>query len=173
MLNRIKRTLRHRWLSTFAAQPAISAALSERLHQLVTASEKHHTGEIRIFIETGLPLSYLLREQSTSELARQRALAVFGRLRVWDTENNNGVLIYLLLAERHIELIADRGLNTLVSPQEWSNLISKMSSAFQRNDYETGLIQALSEVSALLTIHFPLEAGEHNTNELPDVPVIG
>lgn len=173
MLNQFKRLVRHCWLSQSASQPTRRSALTERVTQLVTASEGNHTGEIRIYIETGLPLNYLLGEDSTPELAHKRALSVFGNLRVWDTENNNGVLIYLLLAERHIELIADRGLNSLVCPQEWSCLISKMCNAFQRGDYETGLVQALSEVSALLITHFPLGAGQRHLNELPNAPVVG
>ena len=118
MLERLKRTLKHRWLDASAAERLIPAAMRQRLQQRVAASEQRHSGEIRLCIEAGLPLSYLWRPASTPHITRQRALTLFGKLRVWDTANNNGVLIYLLLAERSIELVADRGLNAVVPPQE-------------------------------------------------------
>ena len=117
MLNRIARLLRHRWMDE--AHRVVPPAMLERLRHKVASSESLHTGEIRICIEAGLPHSYLLRSGSLPAITRQRALAQFGKLGVWDTEHNNGVLIYLLLAERHIELVADRGLNRYVSPQAW------------------------------------------------------
>ena len=170
MLKRLKRILRHRWLDASATQRAIPPDMLRRLQQRVAASEQHHSGEIRIYVEAGLPLSYLRRDASTRQITRQRALALFGKLRVWDTANNNGVLIYLLLAEHAIELVADRGLNDVVEPQVWQAMVSRMSTTFQRGQFEDGLTQALEEVSALLVQHFPLGAGEANRNELPDSP---
>jgi len=92
---------------------------------------------------------------------------------VWDTEHNSGVLIYLLLAERAIEIVADRGLSKRVPPDEWQNIVERMRDAFRGGRFEDGLTQALEEVSALLVEHFPLAPGEADTNELPDEPVIG
>lgn len=172
MLKRIKRILRHRWLDASATQRAIPPDMLRRLQQRVAASEQRHSGEIRIYVEAGLPLSYLRRDASTRQITRQRALALFGKLRVWDTANNNGVLIYLLLAEHAIELVADRGLNDVVEPRIWQAMVSRMSATFQRGQFEDGLTQALEEVSALLVQHFPLGAGEVNRNELPDSPVL-
>ena len=100
-------------------------------------------------------------------------VAMFGKLRVWDTEHNNGVLIYLLLAERAIEIVADRGLSSRVDPGEWQRIVERMGSAFHEGRFEEGLTQALEEVSALLVAHFPLAPGEANPNELPDQPVVG
>jgi uncharacterized membrane protein len=92
---------------------------------------------------------------------------------VWDTEYNNGVLIYLLLAERAIEIVADRGLSQRVGAGEWHRIVGRMGSAFKQGRIEEGLAQALDEVSALLVVHFPLAPGEPDRNELPDEPLLG
>ena len=104
--------------------------------------------------------------------ARDRAIAMFGKLRVWDTEHNNGVLIYLLLAERAIEIVADRGLNRHVEPAEWQAIGGAMRAAFQGGGFETGLLQAIDAVDAILVRHFALAPGESSRNELPDEPVL-
>jgi uncharacterized membrane protein len=164
-----KRLLRHRWLDEGDTRKAVPVDLAERLARRVAASERRHSGEVRIYVEAGLPTSYLLREASP----RERAVALFGKLRVWDTEHNNGVLIYLLLAEHAIEIVADRGLSQRVDPGEWQQIVHRMGDAFKRGQFEDGLTQALEEVSALLVAHVPLAPGEANPNELPDGPVLG
>ena len=168
MLKKLKRLFKHRWLDESDTRRAIPADMSDRLRQRVAASERRHSGEVRICVEAGLPLSYLWRNAP----ARQRAVAMFGKLRVWDTEHNNGVLVYLLLAERAIEIVADRGLNQHVSAQEWQDMVARMSAAFAEGRLEDGLTQALEEVSALLVEHFPLAEGEADSNELPDEPFL-
>jgi uncharacterized membrane protein len=130
----------------------------------VQASEEGHGGEIRISVEAGLPLSYLWRDLT----ARDRAVTLFGKLRVWDTEQNNGVLIYLLLAEHAIEIVADRGLARHVPQPQWDALIAGMREAFRAGRFEDGLAQAVDAVDALLRKHFPLQPGQVNPNELPD-----
>lgn len=172
MLSRIKRILKHRWLDDNTTHRAIPPDMLQRLQQRVAASEQRHSGEIRIYVEASLPLSYLLRDASTRVITRQRALAMFSKLRVWDTASNNGVLIYLLLAEHSIELVADRGLNDMVAPQIWQAVVSRMRNAFQQGQFEDGLTQALEEVSALLVQHYPLAAGARNPDELPNAPVL-
>lgn len=172
MLSRIKRLLKHRWFDDASTRRAIPPDMLQRLMKRVSASEKRHSGEIRIFVEGGLPLSYLWRQGSVRQIARQRAVALFGKLRIWDTELNNGVLIYLLLAERSIELVADRGLNAHVSPQEWQGMVERMRHAFRQGRFEDGLTLALEEVSAVLVRHFPLASGETERNELPDEPIL-
>jgi uncharacterized membrane protein len=173
MLSRIQRIFKHRWLDESAARRALPADMLLRLQQRVAASEQLHSGEIRIYVEAGLPLSYLWRKASMGQLTRQRSLALFGKLRVWDTAHNNGVLIYLLLTERAIELVADRGLNEKLDPQVWQALLSNMRTAFKQGNFEDGLTQALAQVSTLLVQHFPLAQGEANPNELPDAPLLG
>jgi uncharacterized membrane protein len=134
----------------------------------VGASERRHSGEIRICVEAGLPMSYLWRDARP----RERAITLFGKLRVWDTEDNNGVLIYLLLAEHAIEIVADRGIDSRVSDVQWAEMAQRMGAAFREGRFEDGLTQALEEVSALLVEHFPLAEGEADRNELPDAPVV-
>lgn len=172
MLDRIQRTLKHAWLDESTTRRAIAPDSLQRLQQRVTASEQRHSGEIRIYVEAGLPLSYLWRDAPTSQITRDRALAMFSKLRVWDTAQNNGVLIYLLLAEHAIELVADRGLSEVVEPQAWQAMVERMRAAFQQGQFEEGLTHALEEVSGLLVAHFPLKAGEKNPNELSDQPVL-
>lgn len=172
MISRIKRIFKHRWLEESASRRAIPPDMLQRLQQRVAASEQRHSGEIRIYVEAGLPMSYLWRKASTSQITRQRALTMFSKLRVWDTERNNGVLIYLLLVERAIEIVADRGLNDKVEPQVWQTMVASMRDAFKQGRYEDGLTQALDDVTALLVQHFPLGQGEANPNELPDTPVL-
>jgi uncharacterized membrane protein len=164
----IPRLFKHRWMDDDSTR-AVPPDMLERLARRVAASEKRHSGEIRIYVEAALPTSYLLREATP----RERAVAMFGKLRMWDTEHNNGVLIYLLLAEHAIEVVADRGLASDVDPGEWQRIVDRMRGAFQAGRFEDGLTQALEEVSALLVAHFPLAPGEASPNELPDEPALG
>jgi len=168
LLARLARIWRHRWTDEADVRRALPADLLDRLTRRVSASERRHTGEIRICVEAGLPLSYLWRDAP----ARERAIMLFGKLRVWDTEHNNGVLIYLLLAEHAIEIVADRGIDARVDDAQWAALAKRMSAAFREARFEDGLTQALEEVSALLVEHFPLTEGEADRNELPDAPVV-
>jgi uncharacterized membrane protein len=165
-VNRLLRILRHRWVDERDLARALDDATLARIEARVAASERRHSGEIRVCAEAGLPLSYLWRGAS----ARERAVAMFGKLRVWDTELNNGVLIYLLLAEHRIEIVADRGLNRHVSPSQWQEVMQRMRAAFRRGEFEAGLNDAIDAVDALLAEHFPLAPGEHNPNELSDRP---
>ena len=175
-MNKLARWVKHLWLDASDAHRAVPPQLLERLAQRVGASEGRHTGQIRICVEASLPASYLWRlgkSASIGQLARQRAVMMFGKLRVWDTEHNNGVLIYLLLAERAIELVADRGLDRCVNAVEWQAMTRRMGAAFKGGQFEDGLTQALGEVSALLVAHFPATAGAQQANELPNEPVLG
>jgi uncharacterized membrane protein len=165
---RLARIWRHRWIDDADLRRALPPDLLERLGQRVAASERRHSGEVRICVEAGLPLSYLWRDAPV----RERALMMFGKLRVWDTENNNGVLIYLLLAEHAIEIVADRGIDARVDDAQWAAMAARMAAAFREGRFEDGLTQALEEVSALLVQHFPLAEGQADRNELPDEPVV-
>jgi uncharacterized membrane protein len=173
MLQRFRRLLRHRWHDSSTLRRTLPAAALARLTQRVQASEQRHSGEIRIYIEAGLPTTYLWRRGGLKKVVRERALALFGKLRVWDTEHNNGVLIYLLLAERAIEIVADRGVNQHVTKQQWHAMIERMGAAFRNDRFEDGLTQALAQVSSVLVQHFALAKGDANPNELPDAPVVG
>ena len=172
MIETIRRLWRHRWLGERDTRRMIEPRLVQRLTERVRTSEQRHSGEIRLYVEAALPNSYLLRQGPMRDIIHQRALTMFSKLRVWDTEDNNGVLIYLLLAERAIEVVADRGLNRHVSAQQWQTMVQCMSSALAGGDVETGLTQALDQVSALLVQHFPTKLGQPNENQLPDAPVL-
>ncbi|WP_374677009.1 TPM domain-containing protein [Piscinibacter sp.] len=165
-MNRFARILKHRWLDERDLARTLDDALLARIEARVAASEKRHSGEIRVCAEAGLPLSYLWRGAS----ARERALAMFGKLRVWDTEHNNGVLIYLLLAEHRIEIVADRGLDRHVSASQWREVMERMRASFRQGEFEAGLNAAIDAVDALLVQHFALAPGQSNPNELPDRP---
>jgi len=179
MISKLKLLIRHLWLDASDSERAIPAAMLERLTRRVAASEKRHSGEIRICVEASLPSSYLWRLDSNtpiSTLIRERAVMMFGKLRVWDTAHNNGVLIYLLLAEHAIEIVADRGVARHVSQERWQEMVSHMASAFREKRYEDGLTLALEEISAVLMQHFALPADLQETrgtpNELPDRPLL-
>ena len=165
------RLVRHRWAEG-ELQRALPADLMQRITQRVTASEARHTGQISICVEAGLPLSYIWRSSS----ARERAVTQFGKLRVWDTEHNNGVLIYLLVAEHAIEIVADRGIARNVEPAVWHAMIGRMREQFRKGHYEDGLTAAIAEVSAALVEQFPAptdgSSARQHPNELPDAPVI-
>jgi uncharacterized membrane protein len=180
LLHSLRTLWRHRWLDESDVRRALPPDVLERLTQRVAASEGRHSGQIRICVEAGLPWSYLWRHVRQGvpvrEVLRERAVMLFGKLRVWDTERNNGVLIYLLLAENAIELVADRGLNQCVSSAEWQALVQAMCQAFQGGRFEDGLARALDKVSAVLVANFPLDViepgGRVRLNELPDAPVL-
>ena len=162
----VRRWIKHRWSEPADVRRALGKAALARIEQRVRESERHHSGEIRVCVEAGLPWSYLWRGAS----ARERAIALFGKLRLWDTQANNGVLIYLLYAEHAIEIVADRGLNDKVEPGQWVHLVEDMRSAFRAGQFEQGLLAAIDEVDRVLVDRYPVTPGQANTNELPDQP---
>jgi len=163
-MNRFTRIFRHRLYDDRNLRRALDDGALTRLQARVEASERQHSGEIRVSVEAGLPLSYLWHGLS----ARDRAVTLFGKLRVWDTEANNGVLIYLLLAEHAIEIVADRGLSRVVPADHWQRVLSGMREAFQAGRFEQGLMAAIEAVEAPLMQHFALAPGQDNPNELVD-----
>ena len=167
-MGRLMRILRHRWYDETDAQRALDEAALDRLARQVKSSEDRHHGEIRVCVEAGLPLSYLWRGAT----ARDRALALFGKLRVWDTEANNGVLIYLLLAEHAMEIVADRGVARVVPPEHWTGIIAGMRDDFRGRRYEAGLSRAVDAVDQILLAHFGREAGSADRDELPNRPTL-
>ena len=134
----------------------------EAIETAIEAAEAQHGGEIRFVVETALEFGALWRGVT----ARDRAIQVFSELGVWDTEHNNGVLIYLLLAERRVEIVADRGISRHVPDAHWQAVVQHLGEHLLTGDFDSGLTQALQEVSALLVQHFPLQPDEANPNEL-------
>ena len=167
-MNPHTRLIRHRWHDEAAVRRALGAEGLQRIEARVSALERGHRGELRVCVEGGLPLSYLWRGAS----ARERALSMFGKMRIWDTEHNTGVLIYLLLADRCLEIVADRGVTSRVPPSLWQEISDSMAKEFRSGRYTEGLLGALDQVGALLGEHFPIDIHSPNPNELPDSPAI-
>jgi uncharacterized membrane protein len=136
------------------------------IEKAIKASEATHRGEIRFVVEGALDTAPLLRGQT----ARERAIDVFSQLRIWDTAHNNGVLIYLLLADRDVEIVADRGIDAKVGAQEWERICRKMEAAFRQADFQGGVVAGIQEVTRHLAEHFPPTGDDRN--ELPDKPVV-
>jgi len=141
-------------------------ALSAEIGAAVMVAEANQRGELRFVVEGPLPFAELWQGRS----ARQRATDLFGRLGVWDTEENSGVLIYVQLVDRQVEILADRGIAAKVPQPEWDAICRSMEAAFKDGDYRGGALVAIRRAGELLTAHFP--AGEKNPNELPDQPVV-
>ncbi|MDM7457013.1 MAG: TPM domain-containing protein [Tepidimonas sp.] len=167
----LRRFWRHLWLDERASRRWLDDAAAERLRRRIEVSETHHRGEIRVCVEASLPLRWLWPPADQAAMAarvRERALAWFGRLRVWDTEDNAGVLIYLLLAERAIEIVADRGLARRVSPAQWTAVVDDLQATLCAKRPEAGLAAAIDAVDRWLCHHFPSAGNRPNPNELPD-----
>lgn len=160
------RLRRHLFTLPGAGRRAFPGKVRRTIALAVAAGERRHRGEVRFVIERRWPAEALRRGQTT----RERAVELFGQLRVWDTEDNSGVLIYLLLAEHRIEILADRGINRAVGADTWTGICQRMSAAFQAGEFEAGALAGIQEVHDILAAHFP--AGDHNPNELPDEPVL-
>ena len=136
------------------------------IEKSIKASETAHGGEIRFVVEGALDGAPLFKGQS----ARERAIDVFSQLRIWDTEQNNGVLIYLLLADREVEIVADRGIHSKLDSGEWEKICRKMETAFKQANYEGGVVSGIQAVTQHLIKHFPATGA--GLNELPDKPVV-
>ena len=152
----------HRWKQRRLFPPKVLT----RIEQAIKAGEATHSGQVRFVVEGALDGAPLFRDQP----ARARALDIFSQLRVWDTEHNNGVLIYLLLADRDVEIVADRGIDARVGAAGWEKVCAAMEKDFRAGLFEHGVIEGIQEVSRLLAQHFP--KGPGGRNELPDAPVV-
>jgi hypothetical protein len=133
----------------------------------VAAGEKTHRGELRVAVESRLPFAAV----TDGVTARDRAAELFAHLRVWDTEDNCGVLLYVLLAEHRIEIVADRGIARKVSAAEWEAITAHMRDEFAKGHFREAVLTGVNEAGALLARHFPAD-GTPRTNELPDQPLL-
>jgi uncharacterized membrane protein len=158
--------------SDMAAQALIAQYLPQQaldaLRHTIHASEQRHTGQIVLCIEASLSPEDMLKHASP----RQRALALFGELRVWDTEDNNGAMLYLLMSRHAIELVADRALNRCVAQAAWDSITQRLAVALRAHQYENGLQSALEQMSGLLIAHFPSSAARPRDNTVSDAPVV-
>lgn len=163
---KLTRVLNHLLLPDWWRRRVFAAADLAAIGKAVAAGEKLHRGELRFVVEASLPFSALWRDESP----RQRAADLFASLRVWDTEENSGILIYVQLVERRVEILADRGIAARVPQVEWDAICRGMEDSFRRGEWRAGALQAVIHAGKLLERHFP--AGNCNPNELPDQPLV-
>lgn len=162
----IKRFFRHVLLPPWFARQTFPPALMRRVEDAVRESEGMHRGEICVAVEAGLDLESLLRGQSP----RARAEEVFSQLRVWDTAENSGVLLYVNWADRDIEIVADRGISARVTQDEWEAICRVIEQSFRAGQFENGLLEGIRHITRLLAEHFP--AASDNVDELGNRPVM-
>jgi uncharacterized membrane protein len=160
------RLLRH--LFAPAAQRLFPADSLQRIADAISASERRHSGEICFAVESALPWRAVMRGVD----ARAEALAAFSTLRVWDTAANNGVLLYLLLADHRIEIVADRGLDRGVSAEQWRGVCQMMEERLKAGDAEAAVLHGIEAASALIAAHYPQQPGAPDEDELSNQPRI-
>ncbi len=164
-MNNFSRIMSHMMITRWHIRRAFPSKSVTAIEQAIKAAEAGHAGEIRFVVEGALDGLSLLKGQS----ARERAIEVFSLLGIWDTEYNSGVLIYLLLADRCVEIVADRGIHEKVGSGGWEALCRSMEASFRDGHYEQGAIACIESVAQHLIRHFPARGHDHN--ELPDTPV--
>ena len=162
----LKRIMKHLSTGRAAVRHVFSSRTLDAIERAIRETEAKHNGQIRFAVEAALELAPLL----AGKTAHQRALEVFSQLRVWDTEHNNGVLIYLLLADRDIEIVADRGIHTKLGQETWEAICREMEVSFREGQFEAGVLAGIRAVGEHLSRHFPPRSGK--PNEMPDSPVI-
>ena len=162
----LKRIWRHILMSEIRVKRRFPEAVLNGIQSAVQLSESTHSGEIRVVVEGELTWAQLLTDMTP----RARALEVFSGLRVWDTEHNNGVLIYVLLADRIVEIVADRGIHRHAGDEVWRDICKLVQAEFRAGRFEDGGVKGVTAISALLRKHFSYD-GE-NSNELPDKPLL-
>lgn len=161
------RILRHLLTSHWKLHRLFPPATLHAVEKEIRESEKLHLGEIRFAVEAAFDLPVLL----TGIAPRTRAIEVFSHLRVWDTEANNGILIYVLLADRNVEIVADRDVARRVPQSEWEGICKDMERAFGKGEFQVGALAGVRAASKILQTHYPSE-GRENPNELPNRPVL-
>jgi uncharacterized membrane protein len=163
---KLTRLVRHlcstRWTTLRRFTPQVLQSIEAAIREV----EARHAGEIRFAVETALDLPELWRDLAT----RRRATQVFGQLGVWDTAQNNGVLIYILLADHVVEIIADRGIAARVQQLEWDQVCREIERNFREGRFESGSVTAIHAVGQLIGRHFPATQGD--ADELPNQPVL-
>lgn len=164
--NRFTRAFRHAGTGVGAVRRALPDAALTRIEERIAAGEAQHSGEIRFVVEASLDS----RRVWARTTPRERALELFAQLHVWDTDQNNGLLLYVLLADRAVELIADRALTAVIGDAQWLALCAELTSAYRQGQYLEGTLKAIDAIHALLRPHFPPR--ESNPNELPDRPLV-
>jgi len=166
MVKMLIRTIRHLFYPPWMVRRRFPPPALKKIESVIQASELRHAGEIRFAVESAMDW----RSLYSGESSRERGIEVFSELRIWDTEQNSGVLIFLLLADRDVEIIADRGINRHVDSIEWQQICKQMERAFREDRFEEGVILGIQEIGSLLERHFPVR--KRDVNELSNKPVI-
>jgi uncharacterized membrane protein len=162
----LRRFCRHVFATRAGMRKCFTPQALAEIEGAIRDVESRHSGEIRFVVETALDINELL----SGLTPRARALEVFSHTRVWDTEANNGVLIYVLLADRDVEILADRGIAARVPPQEWEAICREIEAHYRAGRFAQGSVAGIHSVGKLLARHFPGNRGD--ANELPDQPVL-
>lgn len=162
------RLLRHLSATHRGARPLFDADTMKRLQQVIASGEDAHRGEVRLIIESALPLRKVRRGMTT----RQRALDLFGTFRVWDTEENNGVLLYINVADRKLEVVADRAASRRIGDPHWATICGLAQAEFRGGRFEKGVTDALLAIHQALAVAFPAGTDAPRRNELDDSPVV-
>lgn len=161
----INRIARHLVMTHWQVNRAFPQQALMAIERAIKESEAAHLGEIRFVVEGALDSAPLFKGQTS----RERAIDIFSQMRMWDTEHNSGVLIYLLLADRTVEIVADRGIHAKAGSREWDGICRRMETAFKQGNYEGGVVSGIHAVTQHLSQHFP-SVGD-GRNELPNRPV--
>ncbi|VWC92571.1 hypothetical protein BCO18430_03349 [Burkholderia contaminans] len=162
----LKRFVRHLFMTHWRVNAAFPRRSLLAIEAAINASHQAHVGQVRFAVEGALHVTALMRGTSP----RARAIDVFSALRVWDTERNNGILIYVLLADRDVEIIADRGIHAKVDSSEWEAICRAMETAFRQRGYQSGVLRGIEQVTELLKRHFPVR--QPPCDELPTSPIV-
>jgi hypothetical protein len=162
----IGRVFRHLWADNWKLRHAFPKRSLSNIERAIEEEEKRHGGELRFAVEGGMPLGNLLRRQT----ARERAIELFSVLRIWDTEQNCGVLVYVSLGDRDVEIVADRGINHRVGEARWQSICDGIRSELKLGQYEYGVIGGIRAISALLVENFPRL--DEDQDELPNQPLV-
>lgn len=164
--SKLSRFFRHLFSGPWRVKQFFPKAAMQNIEAEIRHDETRHSGEIRFAVEAALHPFELL----AGKTPRQRAIELFAAMNVWDTEANNGVLVYLLLADHDVEIVADRGIDRKVGKQGWEEICHEMEAAFRRGDFETGALMGVRQIGKVLQEHFPADGA--NKNELPDAPLV-
>ena len=164
--NKLSRFFRHLFSGPWRVKQFFPETAMHSIETEIRLNETTHTGEIRFAVEAALHPFELL----AGKTPRERAIELFAAMNVWDTEANNGVLVYLLLADHDVEIVADRGIDRKVGKEGWEAICHEMEVAFRQGNFETGTLKGIRQIGTVLQEHFPADGT--NKNELPDAPLV-
>ncbi|WP_019141707.1 TPM domain-containing protein [Noviherbaspirillum massiliense] len=162
----ISRLLRHLCTNSRSGQRAFPAPTLKAIEAAIAEGETRHRAEVRLIIEAALNAQAVLGGMT----ARERARELFAHYRIWDTEENCGVLVYINLADHQVEIVADRGVGRAIAANDWQGICRMMTAGFARGDFHHSVLSALGHLHDLLAAHFPDDGSSRN--QLPDRPVI-